>query len=120
GWLLQLVASTWLPLGAATARASVARERTFTATLRGIETLFSTHHYRAWAFEQVQLRWQALSEPHRASLRPALEGAGILPSLLADGILHNALFDGFTPPFVVDGVADARIRHQKAKADRPG
>jgi len=33
-------------------------------------------------------------------------------------IIHNALFDGFTPPFVVDGIADARAKHLKNKGKK--
>lgn len=118
--LLGFVAETWLPLSAATARASVNRDKGVEVTIRGITTVFSTHHYRAWAFEQVQRRHVALDAASRQWLQPHLERAGLLPGLLADGILHNGLYDGLTPPVIVDGIGDNRIKHQRDKAARRG
>jgi glutathione S-transferase len=113
--LLRLVARTWLPLGRATARASLAREKSLTVTLDGRPVAFSTNPYRAWAFEQVQRAWLGLTDAQRASLGPALEEAGLLPGLLEDGVLHNGLFDGLTPPVVVGGVADNRVRARRRR-----
>jgi len=112
--LLVFVAQTYLPNARATAAASVARKKIYTVEIRGITSEFSTYHYRAWSFEQVQLGYQALAADHRARLDPLLERAGLLPGLLADGVLHNGLYDGLTPPFVVDGIGDNRVAHRRA------
>ncbi|MCA9686420.1 MAG: glutathione S-transferase family protein, partial [Myxococcales bacterium] len=115
GALLTFVARTHLPYARAGARASVTRQKRYRATVRGIETEFSTHHYRAWSFEQVQLGYQALSDEDRARVDPLLTRAEILPGLFADGVHHNALYDGLTPPFIVDGVGDNRVAHHRRR-----
>ncbi len=114
-WLLHFIGTTYVPFGSATARASLAREKTFTVEIRGFPTTCSTHHYRAWALEQVQLRLEGLGGEAKERCRGWLEEAGVLPGLMAGGILHNGLFDGFTPPFVVDGVMDNRVKHLKSR-----
>jgi glutathione S-transferase len=113
--LLAFVGSTYIPLSSATARASIVRGKRVKATIRGVEAEFSVHHYRAWAFEENQKRFEALAASDKDYCRSVLVEAGILPGLMADGILHNGLFDGLTPPFVVNGEMDNRIRHRNAK-----
>lgn len=113
--LLAFIGATYIPLSSATARASIKRERRVKATIRGIEAEFSVHHYRAWAFEQVQRRFEALSEEDKATCRDLFVDTGVLPGLMADGVLHNGLYDGLTPPFVVNGEMDNRIKHKNAK-----
>ena len=113
--LLGFVAQTWLPVGAATASASVAREKRFEVGVRGVPTTMSTSHYRAWAFEEAQHRVDALDAASREAVRDALAVSGDWTALLDGPRLHNALFDGLTPPFVKDGAADNRIRHKLAK-----
>jgi glutathione S-transferase len=113
--LLAFIGSTYVPLSAATARASVKREKRVKATIRGIEAEFSVHHYRAWAFEEIQRRFAALGESDRAYCERVFVETGVQPGLMADGILHNALYDGLTPPFVVNGEMDNRIKHRNAK-----
>jgi hypothetical protein len=113
--LLEWCAQTWLPWGRATARASVVREKRCKTNIRGVETEFSTHHYRAWSFEQVQRGYEALDGSARAWCDDFLGKTKILPGLMEDGILHNGLFDGLTPPVIRDGVADNRIKRLKEK-----
>jgi len=113
--LLSLVASTWVPLGAATAHASVARDKSFVVSLRSVDSTFSTHHYRAWAFEQVQARFDALSADAKSDVEGALGSAGDFGPLTRGPRLHNGLYDGLTPPIVVDGIGDNRVKHRRAK-----
>lgn len=113
--LLKFVSQTYIPLGRATAKASVVREKHFEASVYGIKTTFGTSHYKAWAFEQTQLRYRALTNDTKTKIDGILLETGILPELLEDGVLHNGLYDGFTPPFVKDGIPDARIKHLKEK-----
>lgn len=113
--LLRFAARTWLPMSAACAKASVQRQKRYVAPLSGRDVEFTTHHYRAWSFEQVQLAWTALDDEQRARLTPHLTRAELLPGLDTD-IEHNGLFDGLPHPFVQDGMADNRIRHRREKA----
>ena len=61
------------------------------------------------------MRYQALTNDTKAKVDGILLETGILPGLLEDGVLHNGLYDGFTPPFIKDGIPDARIKHLKEK-----
>lgn len=111
--LLNFIAKTYIPLNRAAAPAAIAREKTFEADIYGVTATFSSHQYRVWAFEQLQLKYQALSNEEQAELLPHLTHAEVMPSLMADGIQHSNLFDGFTPPFIKDGIPDARIKYLK-------
>ncbi len=113
--LLRFAATTWLPNGLACARASVERSKRYTVELRGIACEWSTHHYRAWSFEQVQRRLLGLEGEVRAEVDELLARAGLLPALLDQGVLANGLYEGLTPPFVVDGIGDARVARRLAK-----
>ncbi len=114
--LLAWCSETWLPWARVTAQASIAREKQCQTTIRGIETVITTHHYRAWSFEQVQRHYESLGDSARAWCDEFLHKTKILPGLMDDGILHNGLFDGLTPPIIRDGAADNRIKHLKQKA----
>lgn len=114
--LLTLIGQTYVPLSAATARASVKREKHVEVTIRGVTAEFRVHHYRAYTYEEVQKRFDGLGDSDRAYCEEVFERTGVQPSLMADGILHNGLYDGLTPPFVENGEMDNRIKHQKAKA----
>ena len=72
--------------------------------------------HRVWSFEELQMRYQNLGDIAKAELDGLLSDPGILQELMTDEIYHNGLFDGFTPPFVKNGVSDARVRHLKEKA----
>ncbi|MFV8754097.1 glutathione S-transferase family protein [Nannocystaceae bacterium ST9] len=120
--LLRFAAATWLPNGLACARASVERSKRYAVEIRGLTSEWSTHHYRAWSFEQVQRRLLALADPARAELDEVLRSAGLLPGLLDQGVLANGLYEGLTPPFVVDGIGDARVarrRLDRARSSEP-
>ena len=67
------------------------------------------------SFEQLQLRYEALSDSDQRDLDKVLTRSQIMPAMMADGILHNGLFDGFTPPFIKDGIPDNRIKRLKEK-----
>ncbi len=113
--LTRFIGATYFPLAAATAAASINREKRFKATIRGIEAEFSTHHYRAWSFEQLQLRYEALPGEAKTAVKSLLEESGGWSAFMGDGIRHNGLLDGLTPPFVRDGIADNRVRRLKEK-----
>ena len=115
--LLVFIGKTYIPFAAACAKACVNRDKQFQAEIYGVESSFAAHQYRGWSFEQLQLRYQGLSEKTKEALMPALELAGVMPAMMADGILHNGLFDGFTPPFIENGIPDARIKRIKEKAE---
>jgi len=104
-----------MPFAVSGAKACIRREKSFEAEVYGVQATFSAHQYRAWSFEQLQLRYESLSEGDKAALEPVLVGASVMPAMMADGILHNALFDGFTPPYINDGIPDARIKRIKEK-----
>ena len=112
------IAKTYIPLSNATVEAVKAKEKTFEANIYGVSATFSTHQYRTWAFEQLQLRYQHLSDSEQAKLLPLLNETDIMPSLMENGILHSTLFDGFTPPFIKDGIPDARIKYLKEKGKK--
>ncbi len=114
--LLAFAARTWLPMGRESGRPSVERQKRYRATVDGEEIEVSTHHYRAWAFEQVQRDWVRLPDTTQATLEPRLKEVGLLPGLVDGGIHHNGLYDGLTPPVVVDGIGDARVRHRRQRS----
>jgi glutathione S-transferase len=116
--LLCFIAKTYIPLSNATVEAVKAKEKTFEANIYGVSATFSTHQYRTWAFEQLQLRYQHLSDSEQAKLLPLLNETDVMPSLMENGILHSTLFDGFTPPFIKDGIPDARIKYLKEKGKK--
>lgn len=113
--LLAFIAKTYIPFAASGAAACVKREKSFEAEVYGVKTSFSAHQYRAWSFEQLQLRYESLPEGDKAALESSLLAASVMPAMMADGILHNGLFDGFTPPYIKNGIPDARIKRIKEK-----
>jgi len=113
--LLSFIGKTYMPFAVSGAKACIRREKSFEAEIYGVQATFSAHQYRAWSFEQLQLRYQSLSEDDKASLEPHLVEASVMPAMMADGILHNGLFDGFTPPYIKDGIPDARIKRIREK-----
>jgi glutathione S-transferase len=114
--LLGFIGQTYIPFAKACAEATIKREKQFEAEILGISASFSAHQYRGWSFEQLQLRYTALSDIDKSDLLATLQEAQVMPELMSGGILHTGLFDGFTPPFIKDGVPDARIKHIKEKA----
>lgn len=112
---LCFIAKTYIPLGNAIVEAVKTKEKTFEANIYGVSATFSTHQYRAWAFEQLQLRYQHLSYSEQAELLPLFNETDIMPRLMENGVIHSTLFDGFTPPFIKDGIPDARIKYLKEK-----
>ena len=116
--LLCFIAKTYITLGNTTVAAANAKERAFEANIYGVNAKFSTHQYRVWAFEQVQLRYQNLTDNEQAELLPLLKQTEIMPSLMENGIVHSTLFDGFTPPFIKNGIPDARIKYLKEKGKK--
>ncbi len=116
--LLCFIAKTYIPLSNATVEAAKAKEKTFEANIYGVSATFSTHQYRAWAFEQLQRRYQHLSDSEQAELLPLLNETDVMPSLMENGIIHSTLFDGFTPPFIKDGMPDTRIKYVKEKGKK--
>ena len=73
------------------------------------------HQYRVWSFEQLQLKYQNLNDSDKHFIDELFEATSILPAMMDGDVIHNALFDGFTPPFIKDGVADARAKYLKEK-----
>lgn len=113
--LLGFIAQTYIPFTKACAIAGKDRGKSFTATIFGVEANFSVHQYRVWSFEQLQLKYINLRESDKQFISELFESTGILPTFMKGEIIHNALFDGFTPPFIKDGVADARALYLKNK-----
>jgi len=113
--LLAFIAKTYIPFAVSGAAACIKREKSFEAEVYGVPATFSAHQYRGWSFEQLQLRYQSLSEDDKASLEPHLVDASVMPAMMAGGILHNGLFDGFTPPYIKNGIPDARIKRIREK-----
>ncbi len=109
--LLAFVGKTYIPFAKACAVAGGQKEKTFSADIYGLSACFSTHQYRVWSFEQLQLHYQQLQGQDKTDIDKVLTKANILSELTRGDIVHNGLFDGFTPPFVKDGVADARLKH---------
>lgn len=116
--LLGFVGKTYIPFAKACAVAGKDRNKTFTATVYGAQATFSVHQYRVWSFEQLQLKYQELQGQDKHFVDELLNATEILPTMMEGDIVHNALYDGFTPPFVKDGVADARARHLKSKGQK--
>lgn len=114
--LLRMVASTWVPVGAASAAASVERRKQIELSIRGVPTTMSTNHYRAYAFEEVQRCFDGLDPDARADVSRALSAAGDFRPLLDGPRLHNGLYDGLGPPLVRDGIGDNRVKHRKQKS----
>jgi hypothetical protein len=75
-----------------------------------------------WLFEQLQMNYDALADIEKTLLSEALAEAQVMPALMENGIFHNGLFDAFTPPFIKDGIPDARVNHirEKAASSRAG
>ena len=113
--LLVFISKTYLPIAKAGAKCFTERQKTFEAEVYGQHCTFSNHQYRLWSFEQLQERYEALNEADRSSLDTLLKRTGIQPDMMKDGIVHTKLFDGCTPPIIVDGVADARMRYIRDK-----
>jgi len=113
--LLSFAARTWLPMGRDGGPASVRRDKRYRTEVWGEAIEVSTHHYRVWAFEQIQRAWLRLPDPVQARLQGLLRDAGLLPGLVDGGIHSNGLYDGLTPPVVVDGIGDARVRHRRSR-----
>lgn len=114
--LLRYAAETWLPIGVAFGPVSAARGKRVSVEVRGTTMEMACHHYRAWAFHEVQVDWLGQPEAVRAELTPRLEEVGLLPDLVAHGLHDNGLYAGLTPPVIVDGVGDARVRHRRQKS----
>ncbi len=114
--LLAFVGKTYIPFAKAGVEARKEKIKNFEVEVYGEVASFSSHVYRDWSFEQIQLRYQALGAKDKAFMDEVLISVSVLPALMSDEILHNGLFDGFTPPFVKDGNCDARVKHKKEKA----
>lgn len=113
--LLRFVAQTWLPYSRGTARALALGEKKMTIAISGVATDFLAAQYKAWSFEQVQVKLKGMNESDLADLIPLLEKTGLLPELLLAEVHHVDLYDDFTPPYIVDGVADAKLRYLRDK-----
>ena len=113
--ILGFVSKTYFPFAKACAIAGKDRNKTFSAEVYGVEASFSVHQYRVWSFEQLQLKYQALAGQDKHFIDEVLTASQILPKFMEGEIVHNALYDGFTPPFIKDGIADARAKHLKSK-----
>jgi glutathione S-transferase len=116
--LLGFIAKTYFPFAKACAVAGKDRNKTFSATVYGENATFSVHQYRVWSFEQLQLKYLSLKGADKHFIDEVLTHCDILPTFMDGEIIHNALFDGFTPPFVVDGISDARAKHLKSKGKK--
>jgi len=114
--ILTFVGKTYIPFAKACAIAGGNKEKAFKAEIYGEFATFSTHQYRVWSYEQLQHRYETLNGDDKTFIDQTLTEAAVLPALMSGDIIHNGLFDGFTPPFIKDGVADARIKHMKEKA----
>jgi glutathione S-transferase len=117
--LLAMVGKTYIPFALASALAAQKGDETFQAKIYGQSASFSTHPYRVWSFEQLQIRYQSLTERDKEQVQTLLTEANVLPDMMAGDIYHNGLFDGFTPPFIQGGVCDAEIKRQKQQASSP-
>ena len=113
--LLGFIANTYIPFAKPCAKACIKREKVYEAEVYGVTAECAAHQYRGWSFEQLQLRYEALSDSDQRDLDKVLTRSQIMPAMMADGILHNGLFDGFTPPFIKDGIPDNRIKRLKEK-----
>lgn len=115
--LLSFVGKTHIPFATGTALAAHEGRKEFTANIYGLDTQFLAFQYRAWSFENVQNYYQDLNESDKAFVEKVLTQSHVQPAMMQNGILHCNLFDGFTPPLVKNGVADARIKYLKQKAE---
>ena len=113
--LLGFVAKTYIPYITATALAAQQKQKSFEVDIYGIENTFLTFQYRAWSFEQLQQRLTSLDKQSRKAIEVILLDANIQPTMMENGIIHSNLYDGFTPPFIKDGVADAKAKYLKEK-----
>ena len=113
--IITYISKTYIPFMSANALASTLGEKHFTTEIYSEKTEFSTFQYRAWSFENLQKRYETTQTEPKDWLNKFLTSCHILPGMMENGILHNTLFDGFSPPYVKNGVADARIQHLKNK-----
>ena len=113
--LLEYVSKTYVPFSAGVAKAVQEKSKKASALVYGVPTEYAAFQYRAWSLEQVQLNYQTLSDDNKSFMDELLTQTHVLPELMDNGIVHIDLFDGFTPPFVKDGVCDARVRYLKQK-----
>ncbi len=116
--LLGFVSKTYIPFAKACAMASKKGSKSFEATVYGQQGTFRVHQNRVWSFEQLQLKYQTLQGQDKFFIDEVLSAATILPTMMEGEVVHNALYDGFNPPFVVDGIADARVKHIKSKGEK--
>ena len=113
--LLNFVAKTYIPFATGTALATHEGNKEFKANIYGLDTRFKTFQYRAWSFENVQNKYVQLDELQREFVNEILIETQIQPAMMENGILHCRLFDGFSPPYIKDGICDARIAYLKDK-----
>ncbi len=112
--LLRFIGKTYIPFAHACAIVSGEKKKYYGVNVDGVMATFSTHQYRVWSFEQLQLRFQALSDISKETIGKLLPESEI-PRVMLQEVIHNGLYDGFTPPFIKNGVCDARVRHLKEK-----
>ena len=115
--LLEYVSKTYVPFSGGVAKAvkDNPKAKKAEALVYGVPTEYAAFQYRAWSLEQVQLNYQTLSGDNKAFMDELLTQTKVLPGLMENGIVHIDLFDDFTPPFVKDGVCDARVRYLQQK-----
>jgi glutathione S-transferase len=115
--LLAFSSKTYVPFSTGVAKAikENPRAKQASALIYGVWTEYGAFAYRAWSLEQVQIRYQALSGDSKAFVEQLLTETHVLPGLMEHGVVHVDLFDGFTPPFIKDGICDARVRNLKEK-----
>ncbi len=116
--LLVFISKTYLPIAISNAKAVANKDKTYTTQVYGEQITPRSHQYRAWSLEQLQNRYLALSKDSSAAITKDLNDTGILPIFMEQGILHCDLFDGFTPPFIKDGICDARVKYLGERAIR--
>jgi len=113
--LLEYVSKTYVPFSSGVAKAVQEKSKQAAAVVYGVPTEYAAFQYRAWSFEQVQLHYQTLSGDNKIFVDELLTQTNVLPQLMENGIVHIDLFDDFTPPFVKDGICDARVRYLQQK-----
>ncbi|MEH6344792.1 MAG: glutathione S-transferase family protein [Bermanella sp.] len=113
--LLSFVAKTYIPFATGTALATHEKRKDFKANIYGLETNFKTFQYRAWSFENVQNHFLKLDKSEKSFVDSLLTETQVQPSMMGNGVLHCTLFDGFTPPYIKNGIADARIAYLNEK-----
>lgn len=116
--LLVFIARTYIPLAQANVDAAKNNQKSFEASVYGVEATFSLHQYRLWSLEQLQLRFENLSDDLKNDVDNLLLRTGVQPALMKQGISHCGLFDGFTPPVIKDGASDARLKYLKDKKEK--